>query len=183
MQQAEIDAFQFVGQDIPWLLNHWAEAAPDRPFLVWEPRSGEDRTWTYRQFVDDVEKVASALVARGVQLGDKVLIHAENCPEAVVMWYAVARVGGDAVDVKDGDDELPVSIDTEGDVETPSELCSRVWGRLVACGHFYTFPTFEQVCADFTPAETETLRTCSVRPCAGLFTCVRDELHVPVGGN
>ena len=91
-------------------------------------------------------------------------------------------VGGDAVDVKDGDDELPVSI-TEGDVETPSELCSRVWGRLVACGHFYTFPTFEQVCADFTPAETETLRTCSVRPCAGLFTCVRDELHVPVGGN
>ena len=59
MQQAEIDAFQFVGQDIPWLLNHWADAAPDRPFLVWEPRSGEDRTWTYRQFVDDVEKVAS----------------------------------------------------------------------------------------------------------------------------
>ena len=93
MQQAEIDAFQFVGQDIPWLLNHWADAAPDRPFLVWEPRSGEDRTWTYRQFVDDVEKVASALVARGVQLGDKVLIHAENCPEAVLAWYGCARIG------------------------------------------------------------------------------------------
>ena len=93
MQQAEIDAFQFVGQDIPWLLNHWAAAAPDRPFLVWEPRSGEDRTWTYRQFVDDVEKVASALVARGVKLGDKVLIHAENCPEAVLAWYGCARIG------------------------------------------------------------------------------------------
>ena len=93
MQQAEIDAFQFVGQDIPWLINHWAEAEPERAFLVWEPKSGEDRTWTYRQFADDVEKVASGLVARGVKLGDKVLIHAENCPEAVLAWYACARVG------------------------------------------------------------------------------------------
>jgi len=93
MQQAEIDAFQFVGQDIPWLLNHWAEAEPDRPFLVWEPKSGEDCTWTYRQFVDDVEKVAAALSSRGVKLGDKVLIHAENCPEAVLAWYGCARIG------------------------------------------------------------------------------------------
>ncbi|MFN8052287.1 MAG: class I adenylate-forming enzyme family protein [Acidimicrobiales bacterium] len=93
MQQAEIDAFQFVGQDIPWLIRHWADATPDRSFLVWEPRNGEGRTWTYRQFADDVEKVASGLVAHGVTLGDKVLIHADNCPEAVIAWYACARIG------------------------------------------------------------------------------------------
>ena len=93
MQQRDIDAFQFAGQDIPWLLNHWADAAPDRAFLVWEPKDAEGRTWTYRQFVDDVEKVAAALVSRGVTLGDKVLIHAENCPEAVLAWYACARIG------------------------------------------------------------------------------------------
>lgn len=93
MQQSDIDAFQLVGQDIPWLIEHWASATPDRPFLIWEPRSGESRTWTYRQFADDVEKVAAALHARGVVLGDKVLIHADNCPEAVLSWYACARLG------------------------------------------------------------------------------------------
>ena len=93
MQQKDVDAFQFVGQDIPWLLAHWAEATPDRPFLIWEPRSGETRTWTYREFADDVAKVAAGLHARGVQLGDKVLIHADNCPEAVLAWYGCAHIG------------------------------------------------------------------------------------------
>ena len=47
MDPAAVAAFQFVGQDIPWLLRAGQRPAPDHPFLVWEPRSGEDRTWTY----------------------------------------------------------------------------------------------------------------------------------------
>jgi crotonobetaine/carnitine-CoA ligase len=93
MQQSEIDAFQFAGQDIPWLVRHWAEATPDNPFFVWEPRSGQDRTWTYAEFHADVERVAAGLHARGVAKGDKVLIHADNCPEDVLAWYACARLG------------------------------------------------------------------------------------------
>jgi crotonobetaine/carnitine-CoA ligase len=90
-------AFQFFDQDIPWLLDHWAEHQPDKAFLIWEPKDGGPRTWTYRQFVDDVAKVAAGLHARGVGLGDKVLIHADNCPEAVLAWYACARLGAVAV--------------------------------------------------------------------------------------
>ncbi len=97
INQAEATAFQMIGQDIPWLLNHWAEHQPDKPFLIWEPKEGGPRTWTYRQFVDDVEKVAAGLHARGVGIGDKVLIHADNCPEAVLSWYACARLGAVAV--------------------------------------------------------------------------------------
>ena len=33
------------------------------------------------------------LVGRGVTVGDKVLIHADNCPEMVLAWYACATVG------------------------------------------------------------------------------------------
>ena len=28
------------GQDIPWLLAHWADRQPDHPALVWDPRDG-----------------------------------------------------------------------------------------------------------------------------------------------
>ena len=55
MTQTTIDpaaaaAYQFGGQDIAWLLDHWAEHRADHPFLIWEPKDGSDRTWTYAQF-------------------------------------------------------------------------------------------------------------------------------------
>ncbi|NLA35986.1 MAG: acyl--CoA ligase [Actinobacteria bacterium] len=93
MDQAAIDRFQFEGQDIPWLLDHWATNTPDNDFLVWEPRSGNEERWTYRRFVDDVEKVAAALSSKGVSEGQHVLIHSENSPEMVIAWYACARLG------------------------------------------------------------------------------------------
>jgi crotonobetaine/carnitine-CoA ligase len=88
-----VDAFQFAGQDIPWLLSHWAKHKPDHPFLVWEPKSGDGRRYSYAEFDREVANVAAGLAARGVTKGDKVLIHAENCPEAVLSWYACAKLG------------------------------------------------------------------------------------------
>ncbi len=93
MDQTAVDVFQFAGQDIDWMLRRWLPTRGDHPFLIWEPRSGLDETWTYRRFVDDVDRVAVGLAARGVTRGDKVLIHADNCPEAVIAWYACARLG------------------------------------------------------------------------------------------
>jgi crotonobetaine/carnitine-CoA ligase len=84
---------QMQGQDIPWLLHHWATVKPDHPFLVWEPREGEGRTWTYAQFHTDVRRLAAGLAGRGINKGDKVLIHADNCPEMVLAWYACATLG------------------------------------------------------------------------------------------
>ena len=90
MQAAE---FQFAGQDIPWLLRSWAESQPDKTLLIWEPRSGEPRRWTYAEFWLDVRRIAVGLAGRGVGPGDKVLIHADNCPEMVLAWYACATLG------------------------------------------------------------------------------------------
>lgn len=88
-----VDAFQFSGQDIPWLVAHWAKHKPDHPFLIWEPRSGAQKRWSYAQFEREVADVAAGLAARGVAKGDKVLIHSDNCPEMVIAWYACARLG------------------------------------------------------------------------------------------
>ena len=40
--------FDYAGQDIPWLLRQRATQMPDKAFMVWEPKSGEDKTWTYK---------------------------------------------------------------------------------------------------------------------------------------
>jgi crotonobetaine/carnitine-CoA ligase len=89
----KVAQFQFAGQDIPWLLEQWVEAQPDKPLLIWEPRSGQERTWTYAEFVGDAKRIAAGLAERGVTKGDMVVIHADNCPEMVLAWYACAHLG------------------------------------------------------------------------------------------
>ena len=88
-----IDTFQFAGQDIPWLLAHWAKNKPDHPFLIWEPKSGDERRWSYAEFHAEVLSLAAGLAAKGVSKGEKVLIHSDNCPEMVLAWYACAQLG------------------------------------------------------------------------------------------
>ena len=34
MDESSAAAFQLAGQDIPWLLRHWAGARPDKTFLI-----------------------------------------------------------------------------------------------------------------------------------------------------
>jgi carnitine-CoA ligase len=89
--------FQMHGQDIPSLLAHWADRRADHVALVWDPGDGEVRTWTYSQLRDDVHRLAAALGERGIAVGDKVLIHCENCPEMVLAFLACATVGAVAV--------------------------------------------------------------------------------------
>ena len=90
---ALVDAFQMAGQDVPWLVSHWARHKPDHPFLIWEPRDGEVRRWTYAEFETATRRIGAGLTAKGVQKGDKVLIHCDNCPEMVLAWYACAKIG------------------------------------------------------------------------------------------
>ena len=89
--------YQFHGQDVGWLVDQRAANRADHPFLVWEPKDGSSRTWTYAEFAAATREVAAGLAARGVGAGDTVLIHAENCPEAAIAWYGVARLGGVSV--------------------------------------------------------------------------------------
>ena len=97
LDAADVARFQMHGQDVAWLIDHWATNRGDHPFLIWEPKSGETQTWTYAEFATQTKAVAAGLSAKGVGVGDAVLIHAENCPEAVIAWYAVARLGGISV--------------------------------------------------------------------------------------
>ncbi|MGH8994977.1 MAG: AMP-binding protein [Acidimicrobiales bacterium] len=51
------------------------------------------RRWTYEDLLRDVDRLASALVARGLEKGDRVGIWAPNCPEWTLTQFATARIG------------------------------------------------------------------------------------------
>jgi len=97
MDRSAIEQLQMHGQDIPWLLQHWADKKPDHPALIWEPFEGDGRTWTYAELVAATRDLAAGMRDHGIELGDKVLIHAENCPEMLLAWLACATLGAVAV--------------------------------------------------------------------------------------
>nr|MDT0667728.1 AMP-binding protein [Micromonospora sp. DSM 115978] len=74
------------------LHDHLARAATtfgDRPYLVFP-----DSTVTYAQAAATAGQLARLLASEyGVGKGDRVLIHAENAPEGVLVWLACATLG------------------------------------------------------------------------------------------
>jgi crotonobetaine/carnitine-CoA ligase len=87
----------FAGQDIRSLIQAQARLRADHPYLVWRPFEGPRRVWTYAQFARHVARFAAGLHARGVRAGDRVLVHLDNCPEAVLAWFGCAWMGAVAV--------------------------------------------------------------------------------------
>ena len=62
--------------------------------LIWDsPMAGEQRSFTYSELLDRVARVAGALAALGVTVGDRVVIYMPMVPEAVIAMLACARLG------------------------------------------------------------------------------------------
>jgi fatty-acyl-CoA synthase len=57
------------------------------------------RRWTYRELNQEIDIVARALLASGIEIGDRVGIWAPNCAEWVVLQYATAKTGAILVTV------------------------------------------------------------------------------------
>jgi carnitine-CoA ligase len=87
----------FAGLDVPWLLKMRAETRRDHPFLVWAPFDAPARKWTYGEFYDRVGALAAGLAQRGVRPGEYLLIHLDNCIEAILAWFACVELGAIAV--------------------------------------------------------------------------------------
>ena len=87
----------FAGLDVPWLLRMRAESRRDHPFLIWAPFDAPARSWSYGEFHERVGALAAGLVKRGIKPGEYVLIHLDNCIEAMLAWFACVELGAIAV--------------------------------------------------------------------------------------
>lgn len=87
----------FAGLDVPWLLALRARTRRDHPFIVWTPFERPAVTLTYGAFHARVGALSAGLAKRGVKPGEFVLIHLDNCLEAILAWYACVELGAVAV--------------------------------------------------------------------------------------
>jgi carnitine-CoA ligase len=87
----------FAGLDVPWLLRMRSQSRRDHPFLIWAPFDAPARIWNYGEFHDRVGALAAGLAVRGIKPGEFVLIHLDNCVEAMLAWFACAELGAIAV--------------------------------------------------------------------------------------
>jgi acetyl-CoA synthetase len=59
----------------------------------WEGEPGDTRTLTYADLLDEVQRVANALKALGIERGDRVNIYLGMVPELPIAMLACARIG------------------------------------------------------------------------------------------
>jgi len=69
-------------------LDDAAEKFPSQTAILFQ-----ERAIRYRELKDMVDKLATALVALGVQRGDRVCIFMPNCPEFIISDWAIMRAG------------------------------------------------------------------------------------------
>ena len=70
------------------------EARGGQKALVWiSTEVNEEKSWTYAQLADEVNRFAAILQSLGVGKGDRVLIYMPMVPEAVFAMLATVRIG------------------------------------------------------------------------------------------
>src|SRR5215207_8886031 len=73
--------------------RHVAAGLGDRIAVHWRGEEGERRDVTYAELLDDVQRLANALLEQGVRKGDVVGIYLPMIPEVVAAMLACARIG------------------------------------------------------------------------------------------
>src|ERR1700748_1559624 len=72
------------------LLERQTKRYTDKPFLFVE---NDGRTFTYRQFNDEVNRVAALFAALGVTKGDRVSLYLTNSAEYLIAYFACFKLG------------------------------------------------------------------------------------------
>ncbi|CAN0574907.1 unnamed protein product, partial [Laminaria digitata] len=72
------------------VLRNRAEATPDREYLKFA-----DNPWvSYGEVNARANRVANALLQRGLQKGESVSVLLPNCEEFLPVWYGILKAGG-----------------------------------------------------------------------------------------
>ncbi len=82
--------FPLLGVSIGEMLDNITAKYPDTEAIV---SVHQNIRWTYREFLENVNRVARGLMGMGVEKGDRVGIWAMNHAEWVVVQFATAKIG------------------------------------------------------------------------------------------
>ena len=74
-------------------LEERADLYGDRDLWVFESAGGEIECFTYRQVDRRVNQLANGLLAAGIEVDSKVVVHLPNCSPFLLTWFALAKIG------------------------------------------------------------------------------------------
>jgi fatty-acyl-CoA synthase len=74
--------------NLAYMLTQNARRHGDRAGFIWA-----DKSWTWRQIDQAVSALAAALAKRGIEKGDRILVHSKNCEEMFFSMFAAFRLG------------------------------------------------------------------------------------------
>ncbi|TMK85975.1 MAG: long-chain fatty acid--CoA ligase [Actinobacteria bacterium] len=80
------------------ILEEAGRRNPNAPAIAfWLPGAPMGKTLTYRELGKQVNQFSRVLLSLGVQRGDRVGLVLPNCPQFVIAYYAILRIGAVAV--------------------------------------------------------------------------------------
>ncbi len=150
-------------------LDRAVRSFADRPMIITDARS-----WTYREVRDWSRRIASGLIAQGLERGEHVALDMANFPEFVAVKFAIARAGATCVPVNfllrgqelayvidQSDATMLVTMDAFRGIDYLAELAGiagdipklrRTFIRPTGEGTPSSLPTIEDLAAAATPA-------------------------------
>ena len=98
--KAESRGIELIDITIGDLFDERCQAYADKEALVYNyPEIGLDLRLTYRQYHDEVTRLAKGLLALGIEKGEHVAVWATNVPEWVFLEIALSKIGAVLVTV------------------------------------------------------------------------------------
>ena len=98
--EAESRGIELIDITIGDLFDQRCQAYADKEALVYNyPEIGLDLRLTYRQYHDEVTRLAKGLLALGIEKGEHVAVWATNVPEWVFLEIALSKIGAVLVTV------------------------------------------------------------------------------------
>ncbi len=98
--EAESEGITLRDTTIGALLDQQATNLPDNEALIYNyPEIGLDLRLTYRQYREEVNRLAKGLLALGIAKGEHVAVWATNVPEWILLQMALTKIGAVMVTV------------------------------------------------------------------------------------
>ena len=100
-----VQSGSFLGGDVAWFLggtlnasvqclDRHLEARGDQTAIIWEAdEPGQGKSYTYREVLQEVSRIANVMKAHGVRKGDPVTLYMPMMPATAFVMLACARIG------------------------------------------------------------------------------------------
>lgn len=78
------------------LASLWDELAVEcgsKEFLVFQDREGLEKTYSYQEFNDAINRAANMFLRQGVRYGERVAVQMHTCPEFMMCLFGLSKIG------------------------------------------------------------------------------------------